>query len=331
VANPSATADGTDLTPIVESDFSDLTALLSDALLASYLLGENQISEFIARGSSPTVREGSFAEPDDRKKKRQQDAGRSARTDAGAPDPIETRFDLPPAEAIDYFKAKKIVRKKEFNQLSREAQQGAFTVSGVYKDDVLRGFKDEIDAALKSGATQQATIKRFKDILGGAGHRELGEFHLETVFRTNMQTAYGTGRRRAMEEVVSDFPFWQYRTVGDDRVRPAHAALNGIILPANHSFWSTHYCPWDFNCRCSVTPTDEIPDGYDPKNPSGELDQYGEPVTQLSYDDQGMPAKAEIGTSLVDLQVGKFSGVARGASLLTTIEAGVTRAEESRR
>jgi SPP1 gp7 family putative phage head morphogenesis protein len=304
--------------------------LLSDGLLASCLLGHEQIDDVVSTASG-SDRVASFAEGDDeKKKKRRQDAGRTARRDAGAP-VVEPRFDLPPQEAIEYFSKKKVVTKKAFNQLSKEAQQSAFTVSSVYKEDVLRGFKDELRTALAEGATQEQTVKRFKDILSTGKHRVLGEFHLETVFRTNMQTAYGVGRRQGMEAVTDAFPFWEYRTVGDDRVRPSHAALNGIILPANNPFWSTHYCPWDFNCRCAVLPTDEIPDGYDPKNPSGELDEYGEPVVQLSYNDDGAPAKAEIGTSLVDLSVGKFSGVPRGASMLSAIEAGVTRAEESRR
>ena len=298
--------------------FKPLTDLLSNALLASCLLGREQVSSLVSGVAS-----SQFAEDDDPPKRK------NSKRETRNPKPtIEPRFDLPPEDAIEYFNQKKIVRKKEFNQLSREAQQGAFTVSGVYKEDVLRGFRDEIDTALREGATQQKTIKRFRDILGGASHRQLGEFHLETVFRTNMQTAYGVGRRRGMEAVTDAFPFWEYRTVGDDRVRPSHAALNGIILPADNSFWQTHYCPLDFNCRCAVLPTDDIPDGYDPKNPSGELDEYGEPVVQLSYDDAGAPAKAEIGTSLVDLQVGKFSGIPRGSSLLSAIEAGVKRSKK---
>lgn len=286
-----------------------MSELLRSALFASYLLGREQIqSVTVDRGPSTVA----FADRKGGPRKQPR---------------AEARFDLPPEQAIEYFDRKKIVRKKEFNLLSKEARQGAFTVGGVYKDDVLRGFKSEIDTALRSGATQQQTVKRFKDILGGAGHRELGEFHLETVFRTNMQTAYGVGRRHAMEGVSDVFPFWEYHTVGDDRVRPRHTALEGMILPANNSFWQSHYPPWDFNCRCSAVPTDEILAGYDPRNPSGELDEFGEPVVQLSYGDDGAPAKAEIGTTLIDLQVGNFSGVPPGASLLSAIEAGVERAK----
>jgi SPP1 gp7 family putative phage head morphogenesis protein len=238
-------------------------------------------------------------------------------------DPVTHSFDVPPQEAIDYFKGKKIVRKKAFEKLSSEARSASFTVSGVYKNDVLIGFRDELATALAEGRTQQETVKRFRDILAGAGHKQLSDFHLETVFRTNMQTAYGVGRRRSLEELKDDLPFWQYHATMDDRTRPRHAALNGMIQPHDSAFWDEHFPPWDFNCRCLVDATSELPRDYDPRNPSGERDEYGAPLVQVSYDGQGMPAKAEYGTTLYDLKVGNFAGVPRGATLKSAIEAGV--------
>lgn len=295
--------------------------MLADALLASSLLGQSQVKESV----SESRLQPAFAEGDDEKKKKEP---RKRGTPNG---PVEASFDLPPTEAIDYFNKKKVVSKSAFNQLSMEARQGAFSVARVYNDDVLAGFKSEIDSALREGRTQQETIKRFKSILDGAAHEQLGEYHLETVFRANMGIAYGVGRRGEMEAVTGVLPFWQYMGVRDDRERPTHFAFEGVTLPANHPFWDTHYGPWEFGCRCQAIPTDSIPDGYDPKNPSGETDEYGEPLVQMSYDDEGMPVKAEVGTSLIDLTVQtNFSGVPRGASLLTAIEAGVERARQNR-
>lgn len=138
-----------------------------------------------------------------------------------------------------------------------------------------------------------------------------------------MQMAYGVGRRRALEDVADDLPFWVYHDVGDDRVRETHHALNGLILPANDQFWNDHFPPWDFNCRCSVTATDEIPDGYDHSSPAGE------PDVKLYYDDLGMPAKAEVGTSVYDLAAaGDFQGVPPQASLRAVIESRVKRAKK---
>jgi SPP1 gp7 family putative phage head morphogenesis protein len=285
-----------------EDIFRPLTDLLSDSLLASCLLGMDHVHQTTVRRPST----------------------------AAFQDPVETAFNVPPKEAIDYFQAKKVLKSSAFKKLAKEAKSSAFSVGGVYREDVLQGFKDELHRSMKEGHTQAQTIKRFHDILSGAGHRQLGEFHLETVFRTNMQTAYGVGRRQALEEVKEDLPFWTRHAVMDDRTRPRHAALDGVTLPANHEFWNTHFAPDDFNCRCSVTAGAEIPAGYDPKNPSGLLDEHGEPLVDISYDDQGMPAKAEIGTTLYDLQVGNFNGIPPHATLQSAIEAGVARARKAR-
>ena len=46
--------------------------------------------------------------------------------------------------------------------------------------------------------------------------------------------------------------YLQYRTAKDDKVRPEHAALDGVTLPMSDSFWETYYPPNGWNCRCSV-------------------------------------------------------------------------------
>ena len=44
----------------------------------------------------------------------------------------------------------------------------------------------------------------------------------------------------------------QYRTAGDDKVRPEHAALHGVTLPMSDPFWDEYYPPNGWNCRCTV-------------------------------------------------------------------------------
>ena len=44
----------------------------------------------------------------------------------------------------------------------------------------------------------------------------------------------------------------QYRTAGDSKVRPEHAALNGVTLPPSDPFWKTYYPPNGWNCRCTA-------------------------------------------------------------------------------
>jgi hypothetical protein len=134
--------------------------------------------------------------------------------------------------------------------------------------------------------------------------------------------AYGVGRRRALEEVAEDLPYWQYNAVLDDRTRPSHAALDGLIYPADHEFWNEHYPPWGFNCRCNVTAQTSIPHGYNHNNPSGQA--------EIVYDRRGLPAKAEIGTAIHDLSVGKFRGVPPQGGLQEVIEEASARARKGR-
>ena len=44
----------------------------------------------------------------------------------------------------------------------------------------------------------------------------------------------------------------QYRTQKDDKVRPEHAALDGVTLPMSDPFWESYYPPNGWNCRCTV-------------------------------------------------------------------------------
>lgn len=44
----------------------------------------------------------------------------------------------------------------------------------------------------------------------------------------------------------------QYRTQKDDKVRPEHAALDGVTLPPTDPFWAEFYPPNGWNCRCTV-------------------------------------------------------------------------------
>ena len=69
----------------------------------------------------------------------------------------------------------------------------------------------------------------------------------------------------------------QYRTAGDDKVRPEHAALNGVTRPMNDPFWETYYPPNGWNCRCTVV---QVRKSKDPLTPTDEAMQRGEEALQ---------------------------------------------------
>jgi len=94
------------------------------------------------------------------------------------------------------------------------------------------------------------------DSLGLTGKGHGGSSRLESLFRTQSMTAYGAGRWAADQDPDIQEMLWgyEYSTVGDDRVRPEHAELDGIRLPKDDPFWDVNYPPNGFNCRCLATP-----------------------------------------------------------------------------
>jgi len=44
----------------------------------------------------------------------------------------------------------------------------------------------------------------------------------------------------------------QYMTMEDSIVRPSHAAINNVTLPANDPFWSQYNPSLSYNCRCRI-------------------------------------------------------------------------------
>ena len=82
---------------------------------------------------------------------------------------------------------------------------------------------------------------------------------------TWLQTEYNFAQRSATmavewERIQADkdiLPNLKYVTVGDDRVRPAHEKLDGLIVPIDDPFWSLFYPPNGWGCRCYTEQTDE--------------------------------------------------------------------------
>lgn len=230
---------------------------------------------------------------------------------------------MPPKEAIDYFKRKKALPPDKFYELESEARAGAFAIANVYETDVTTALQKELIDALETGKPQKQVIDRLKKILAGAGHKELGNNHLETVFRTTMSIAYGVGRRVGMEEASDLLPFWEYSSIGDDRTRPTHRALDGSIYPANHPFWNQYYPPWDFRCRCTVIATLEYRKGYDHSRPNDS--------SNLEYDQNGLPERANVDGEVVRIKGAGFDGIPPQANLKSVLQESAKRALKSRK
>jgi SPP1 gp7 family putative phage head morphogenesis protein len=171
-------------------------------------------------------------------------------------------------EAVDYFKAK------------------AFYISGIAKADLLSDIKTELIDAMETGITADDFKKQIDTIFEKHGWSKLHPYRIDTIFRTNMQSAYQVGRYRQMttDAVLAVRPYWRYVAVLDGSTRPEHAAMHGKIFKNDHPFWDTWYPPNGFNCRCTVQTVSEREIkreawNIETKDPTGVLIEPVDPVT----------------------------------------------------
>lgn len=171
---------------------------------------------------------------------------------------------VPHEEARRFIASKPAVVRGMFDRMLPEIRMRAFTITGVESATVLQDVRDRI-AELPRGGDWD-TIKRevadeVSPWLSAPADAEAADKALrqamrraEILMRHHGFQAYQATQHEVLQEVIEDFPYWQYQSVGDGNVRESHAALDGVVLPANHPFWQRHYPPWDWGCRCQVVP-----------------------------------------------------------------------------
>ncbi len=216
---------------------------------------------------------------------------------------IET---FPNEAAADYIRGKAVADPTHFGNLPPQLKQRAFTVAGIEQLDALQRIRDAV-AKLPEGASWDEAKKEIAAEISPfvGGDDKAAKARANFMLRTHGFQAYAVARHQQQMEDIEIFPYWKYETVGDSRVRPGHAALDGKILRADDDWWKTHYPPWDWGCRCivvelteldakkqGITPPEEMPTPgrsesftFDPTNVAIDMDAllkgYDEPDWKL--------------------------------------------------
>lgn len=73
-----------------------------------------------------------------------------------------------------------------------------------------------------------------------------------TEYDNAVMTAEMASSYRRLMRQTKLFPFWEYTTARDARVREAHRLLDGVILPWDDVRWKKIYPPNGWRCRCIV-------------------------------------------------------------------------------
>lgn len=188
---------------------------------------------------------------------------------------------VPYEEAARIVAEKQIMSKAAFDSLVDELKARAFTIAGLEDLRAVQEIRDAI-AELPRGAAWEDVKAQVAEKLEDGGFSPAAAEHRATLLlRHHGFAAYAQEKYRNLQEMKDVFPYWKYQTMGDEKVRSTHAALDGLILPADDPFWKDHYPPWEWNCRCMVVGvTEEEYEGaqqvgdFDPADPDARAEGW---------------------------------------------------------
>jgi len=120
---------------------------------------------------------------------------------------------------------------------------------------VFSGLKTfhELNEAFPSLLDENGNRKTFERFLNDV--RKIDETYNSNYLRAEFNFVQASAEMAAKWERFmqdGDRYYLQYRTAGDAKVRPTHAEMAGITLPASDPFWEDFYPPNGWGCRCSV-------------------------------------------------------------------------------
>jgi SPP1 gp7 family putative phage head morphogenesis protein len=156
-------------------------------------------------------------------------------------------------DALGWARQSRVVLPDEFyGRLQASARARAFSVAGISVLDALAAVQQSLDTAIAKGQTQAEWKQAMLADPQAIPATLMPAHRLDNIFRTNLQSAYMAGIARQQESPgpLRRRPFFQYDAINDSRTRPAHAAMDNYIAPADDPVWRTHTPPGGYRCRC---------------------------------------------------------------------------------
>lgn len=196
---------------------------------------------------------------------------------------------VPSKAALSWFQEKLVLPPEEYYALEQAARAKAFTVSGLADLDMTSDVWEAVGRAIQEGTSQEDFVRSVSEMLEGQWGE--GGSRLETIFRTNVQSALSIGRfeQNNAPAVRATHPFQRFDAVEDEATTDICRMLDGQVYRADDPFLLSHNPPLHFNCRTELTAiteeeageaggvSDHPPDGVGPAEGFGQVTQEFEP------------------------------------------------------
>ena len=182
---------------------------------------------------------------------------------------IDRGFATPP-EVTGFFDGKTNAPAFSWADVWAEEHAYKFTVAKAVELDVLNAFRSTMSQAIAEGKgydswkplIEKELVKQgwwgprmVKDPSGQQPDRMVNfssDRRLKTTFWSNMNSARAAGQWERAQRSKQALPYVLYvRTTSADP-RPEHLQWVGLILPIDDPFWTTHWPPNGWLCKCQV-------------------------------------------------------------------------------
>lgn len=161
-------------------------------------------------------------------------------------------------EIIEWIERQKPRAIDRWDELGADEYGRSFTAARTMGSDIIADLHAGLVTSLRENEGESGYVKRILPVLRQKGwlpdatDEELGR-RLRLIYDTNIRVSQAVGKWNSFQQTKRLIPYLRYSAVLDQRTRPSHSALHGIILPVEHPFWRAAFPPCGFLCRCIVT------------------------------------------------------------------------------
>lgn len=167
-------------------------------------------------------------------------------------------------EAIVAFNGKTLLTSQSYLDVKAYEHALAFTVAGLMDEDLLKDVRDGVASALENGEDFATFKRRLKPYLMAKGWLAQtlddgttqlvagSNRRLQTIFHTNLQTAYAAGQWQRIQETKEFLPYLRYMPSLSANPRHEHQRYYGICRPVDDPIWQSIMPPNGWGCKCWV-------------------------------------------------------------------------------
>lgn len=167
---------------------------------------------------------------------------------------------IPHTEGADLIRSKPAVTRALFDRLPIDLRGRAMMVTGLESLDAVANVRD-LAASLSEGgdydeikdqilAELSPWLVTSDDPDDRLAEMQAATRRAEMLLRMHGWQSYAATNHASLIDNIDVFPYHQYLSSGDSKVRHSHEILDQRILPADDPFWDNHTPPWEFGCRC---------------------------------------------------------------------------------